>query len=606
MPVPSARPRPVAGSPLPPAPGERLWVLAVPFPERSAAVALGARYDAARRVSVYRGTALPGGLSRYRPEPFSLEAHTAAGSGGEATPVPPATRRLTARPHQVEAAQRIRAAYDAGLPGFALLDDVGTGKTLSALAAIALLARDRPVVRVLVVCPLSVVPHWRATLADQGTEHRPGLATEYLVINYDRLKSLLDPPATAATARRTSTRNRRTARAGTARLDFDVVVFDEAHRLKSYGTRQVSQRAAAAATLAGYARHSPGRDAAGSRPPFVLWLTATAGQHPGELGYLAPLLAHVTGSDVPPPTDFGGWLRAQGHDVTTRPGRRGGAAEWQWNPNPADLERMRSLLFDGPVPAALRRLPDWEHVTRLPLPVELTVEQRRLYEGAWTAFRRELDLARRGRDSRAAFVAQLRFRQKASLLRVSGTVAQTLELLDNDRQVAVSAAFLETVDAITAGLREAGVSVAVMDGRDPTGREEQRLSFQRGAARVVVFTPVEGFSLHAGEQLPDGSLATDAPRVTIVHDPRHSAIESLQVEGRCHRDGQVAPVVWPYAAGTVEQAVTAALLGKITTMRDLTGDDAALGDELAAALETPVDALPDPRLLPGVGPRVAA
>jgi hypothetical protein len=349
---------------------------------------------------------------------------------------------------------------------------------------------------------------------------------------------------------------------------WDAIIFDESHKLRAYGFDNDSQRALAAASLAQYAAEAPAA-------PFVIWASATAGHAVHEVGYLAPLLAQLTGQTLASVRDYGPWLAEQGFHVAP-----GGYGRYQWTTDAQhrdeDITRFRELMFDREVPVAIRRLPDWEQVRWIPVPVELDVEQRHRYEQAWTAFREDMSLARHGRDPRAGMVARLRFRQKASLIRTDETVQQVLEMLDNERQVVVSVAFTETLDVIADKLSAAKVEVAVFDGRPGYDREAERERFQRGEARVLLSTVTEAVSFHAGELLADGTRATATPRITVVHDPRYSGLDLIQISGRAHRDGQVAPVMVMYAEGTVEEGVVATVLDRVATTKEMVGDDTTL------------------------------
>src|SRR5258708_5306554 len=82
---------------------------------------------------------------------------------------------------------------------------------------------------------------------------------------------------------------------------------------------------------------------------------------------------------------------------------------------------------------------------------------------------------------RGALAAVLRLRQKGSLIRVEGTVALALELLENGHQVAISVAFLETLEALRESLTKEGFVCAALHGATPAGeREAERMRFQRG------------------------------------------------------------------------------------------------------------------------------
>lgn len=750
----SARPARAVPAPVRPGPGEYLWVLAVPYDERQVATAYGARWDPSGRQTVYVGVRLPRELLRYAAPAHSWERYKQDQINGLPPAGPPAPRRLTPRPRQVEAARAIEAAYLAGYPGFIEMDEVGTGKcvgpdtrillnnayvraedaweryasetrwsddegewaepavplittgnvdgrakqvavgrmyrqqiseqvrritladgsritvtrrhklltpngwtrhltvgdfvgvpstvawnglqiehdstrplargdswwvpvvnienvhhdgwvydfeipdghnyvaagmwchnTLSTFEGLRRIASHKPLRNILIGCPLTAVPHWRNTVTDQGD-----LGARVVVVNYDRFKQLLTIPPSAAAAKKTSTKNKRIASDGQPSVQWDAIIYDECHLLKTIGTGEPSQRAAAAAKLARYA-------AAAKDKPFVVWASATPATKPPEFGYAAPLFAHLTGGTVKEFNDFGGWLQKEGFQVV--PTKKFGIEGWDWTPNPADTAKIKALLFDRPVPAAIRRLPGWDEVQRIPVPVELDPVERLLYDQAWIKFRHEMNLARRGRDSKAKMVARLRFRQKASLLRVPTTVEHVMGLLDNGRQVAVSVQFLETLDAIRDALTARKVAVAEISGRLPVDEKEtNRLAFQRGQAQVVLFTVTAAISLHAGEMLADGSTATTAPRATVVHDPRYSAIDSAQIEGRCHRDGQIAPSLMMHAAGTVEGAVVSVMIRKLIGMKGMIGDDTTTLQEIDEALMNDPVLADDPMFVP--------
>ncbi|HET9622896.1 MAG TPA: DEAD/DEAH box helicase [Kofleriaceae bacterium] len=521
------------------------FVLDVPFAMRAVATAHQARWDAAHGVFLYEGHALPPALAAFQPLPYSWEMHVQrALAGADAPPASPPTAAIELRPHQREAVAAIAAARKAGLPGFLLADDVGLGKTITTWQAI----RAMPGVEtVLVVCPLAVVAHWRRTIEAMGDG---GL--DIILVNYDRLGKLFE---VSAAARKKIKSKKGLARAGTA-PEMDVVVLDESHRCKNPSAAR-SKLAAKLVASAG----------------FCLWLSATAGQNPLELSYLAPLLAHATGARAKDLKDFEQWCLDQDLGVA-----RGNFGKWEWRGNPADCAKVRHLLFDAGAaraPAGIRRRPEdlvgWPAINRILTPIELSADGRALYHEAWTAFRRELELAPRGKDPKSALAAILRLRQKSSLIRAAGTVELARELLDNGHQVAISVAFLETLtsmrEAFESGL--GAIACAAIHGGVPAGeREAERLRFQRGQARVVLFTVEEGISLHQGEH-------DDAPRSEIIHDLRWSAIQMAQIEGRCHRDGRFAQVYWTYADATIEGKIARVVASRIQTMKEMVGDDVA-------------------------------
>lgn len=543
--VPPARPQETTG---------RVFALDVPFAWRAVASAAGARWDETHQVFLYRGERLPPELAPMAAMPYSLEMRVERKLNREKPVGRAADGTLTPRPHQLEGIECIGRAAAAGLGGFLLADDVGLGKTITAWEAVRRMPGARSV---LIACPLAVVAHWRRTIAALGDDGR-----DIVVMNYERLNKLFTLDA-AAKAKVKSKKG--LARRGDAE-SFDVVVWDESHRLKN----PAAARSKLAAKL-------------GAEADFVLWLSATAGQNPLELSYLAPLLARFTGDKASNLKDFEQWCLGLGLGVT-----RGAYGKWDWRGDPADCEKVRALLFDvgraktpsSPrTPAGLRRRPEdlagWPELNRILTPLELDGETRALYQTAWTEFRREMALdhegpkGRNATNPRSGLAATLRLRQKSSLLRVGGTVELVRELLDNGHQVAVSVAFLETLTALAAALEEGtgGTPCARINGALPAAeKESQRLRFQRGDARVCLFTVEEGISLHQGEH-------NEVPRSEVIHDLRWSAIQMAQIEGRCHRDGRFAQVYWTYAENTLEEKIAGIVCRRIQSMKSMVGDD---------------------------------
>lgn len=557
--VPAARPAP----PL----RVRQHVLDLPFEMRGLSQAHGATWNPVAKAFVYRGDQLPAGLQPFQSAPYSWERLKEDELNGVVDLVPSVAQKvIRLRDHQSEAASVINAAKKAGRTGFLVADDVGLGKTIETWAGVQ---QMEDVETILIVCPLSVVAHWRRTIAWMGDQGR-----RIVVINYDRLKKLFDVPAEISAARTKSKRSKRTRKVrtqkGIARFgeayDFDVIIFDESHKLRNLETA----RSKLALKLSDPA-------------DFIIWLSATAGQDPLELAYLAPLFASATGEKLSDLKDWEQWCQDQGIGVT-----RGAFGKWMWrghaNDNrdhlgsDADLEKIRSLLFDGDIPAGIRRLPTdiagWPEINRILLPVILEPADRALYLQAWDEFREAVGLERRaGSKSNNGLVARLRFRQKASLLRTAATVDLATELLEQGQQVAISVAFHETMTIIREALEHDGYEVALIHGQmSGAEREFNRLEFQHGRKTVCIFTVEDGISLHESED----ELCSNAKRSNIIHDLRWSAIQMAQIQGRTHRDGRASNVYWMLGAGTVEEDLAEVVAGRMRSMGAMQGDTATV------------------------------
>jgi hypothetical protein len=460
---------------------------------------------------------------------------------------------MVPHPHQLVARDAILAARAAGRSGFLLGDLTGLGKTLSAWLALAAM----PEQEVLVICPKGAIPQWRRTIAHAGLPPK-----RLTLMNFERTKSLLAPPP-ASKKRSVRARNNELAKHGRPKRVWPLVVIDEAHRIRNPNSQQglVCRQMAAAAA-------------------FTLYLSATAGQAPHELSYLARLLAEATGTQGGELDDFRALMKR------LKIGKaKGRWKNWSWEPNEADRKLMADLLYRGRNAIGLRRRPEeiagWPEVQRELAPVALEPGERRLYEATWREFRRELGLAGGSTRKPAGWAADLRFRQKASLLRTGGTADFCQDLLENDQQVAISVAFLETGARLAEQLAGRGWRVGSITGEHSGEQNEAtRIAFQTGRLDCVVFTVTESISLHRGEM-----AGGERERALVVHDLRHSAIQLQQIEGRCHRDGQHATIFYAYAEDTVEEAVAATVLQRMAAMEGMAGDETALIEAIAGEIE---------------------
>ncbi|HEV7211569.1 MAG TPA: helicase [Blastococcus sp.] len=538
-------------------PGERVWVLAVPF----RAPAPGAQWHKGLQAHVWVGRELPAALRPYDPAPYSFERFLEDELNEKPRPLPLA-RPLTPRDQQCDGADVVAAHAAAGGRVFLLGDDPGVGKTGTAILAVKAIAEQREVRTVLVVAdrPAAItIPHWARSIAGFGDG---GL--RWCVTTWDRLGKVAGVQRSAG-------------------VRFDVVVGDEAHMVRHTTTQRWKHWKA----VSGAGRV---QDA-----PFVLAATATPAHTPLELPYLAPQFAVAHGEPLREWADLPKKLAAQGFHVER--GRYG----WTWTEDAderrADLARLQGWLADADPPAMLHRPAPWGPVSVSGTAVSLTPAERASYESEWQEFRAEMQLARRSRQSAKGRAALLRFRQKAGLIRVQATVDWVKAQVEAERQVAVSVEFVETAaDPIREALLDAGVSVAGIYGRDRFDVEAERLRFQRGEASVCVFTVTASISLHAGELLPDGSSATELPRVGLFHQPRFSGIQTRQVTGRTHRDGRSSPWRIAFAEDTVEEQVARVMVERLAVSASAAGADTSSLQEIAELLDAdwlPATALTD-------------
>lgn len=532
------------------------WILSIPFEDsRFFQKEYNIKYDSDLKATYYEGNDLPLQLTGYQPLPFSFEWNLQKELNAELgthinLELPPSDFTYTPRQHQIEAIKKIKDCSKK-YPGFLLADDVGVGKTISAWEGVKDLGQD-----ILVVTTLSTIPHWRRTILASNARNK-----NITLINYDRLQKLIEAGEQAKTAKpkkpvKRSTKNKRLAKTGTAK-DYDVIIWDESHKLKNITSLRFK-----------YARKL------NENANFILWMSATAGQNPLELAYLEKLLAKITNSNIKEFAEYEKWCQSLGIGV-----KRGAYGKWEWNSEGTqkqkDCKLINKLLFEGIT--GIRRTPSdingWPEINRIPHEIELSSDDFDRYKQAWNEFKQGTSAKKTinsKEKSKNNLVEQLRFRQKVSILKISNTLEILDDLIENNLQVAISVNFIETQEELTrkiASIYKNKIGVSIINGQQNVAiKEENRLNFQKGVNKIVIFTVEEGISLHEGEY-------NQAKRAMIIHDLRWSAISLAQIEGRTHRDGKLSDIYWSYTLNTIEEKIINVLVERVKSMKTMLGDD---------------------------------
>lgn len=555
---------------------------------------------------LYSGETLPLELKEYATEDFTFSRwqEDDLRLSAKQAPISPLKGSVVfkPRPHQLEAAKKIFKSYYVGDPGFLEADKTGLGKTLSTLAGVTAIAKKegfghQKKAKLLVVCPKGVIPVWRQTLHNYPASTA---LMRVMVINYQQLNKLLKAPEEAKSAKRQRTKNRNTAKKGMPTVDWDFIIFDEAHYLKNYPSSAASMAAASIAKLnKSYVR---------GKSPYVVFSTATPGSSPLNFAMMANivarLLSNTPGAKTVTPDTWGAFLEKQGFAVKKgKVGYTWATVPWfgKNSTDPAEKRKYQKALAQSKqvqrkdalrigkaltlphAPFIMRSPKDiagWPEQQMVPLPLAMTSQQKPIYEEAWTRFRNWLKLTPAHSDPKGALVENLRYRQKSSLLKVDSMIDNVEDFVEGGNQVFISVEFIETLDAYKTKLTAKGITVAEISGRNVRERDLDRIRFQKGEAQVVLCTVVAGISLHAGEILPDGTTATTAPRISVLHDIRQNPLDTLQSAGRAHRDGQNSVTYFPYLAETVEERVVTSFVNKNANMKAMTGSSLKDAEEL--------------------------
>lgn len=555
----------------------RTYFLDVPFVPGGFRIP-GTTYDSKLKKTIFTGESLPTELEPYQSRDFSWLRWQEDNHNKAILPPKPLPYTMTPRPHQKEAAIAIAKAAKSGYRGFIEGDGTGLGKTISSAFGIygAMKTCSVKKANVLVICPKGVIEQWGNTFKALKIPN-----IRLCVVNYEQSKNLLKAPASATNAKKQKTVNRQTATKGTPVVKWDYIISDESQKLKNW---EKAQQAKAFGNIARYS--------VATGWPFVIWASATIGQTPLELQYLSPLLYQLT--NTPHNTPWKAWLYKHGFHITEA--KKSGNLSWiaptsKSTPEEKaqiqqdrreDLGKLNKILFSASSPS-IRRTPidiaGWPEIQRIAKGISLTPLEYIEYQREWLLFRAEYRLARRGKNPQGALAQQLRFRQKSSLIRTPHTVDEIVDLLDNNLQVAVYCEFMETIDKMKDAMERKGVSCAEYTGRNEAIRESERIRFQKGQAKVIFFSVDYAISLHAEEQLPDGTFATKTGRATLIHDVTYSGIKCSQIEGRAHRDGQFSPVYYLFALNTAEEKIAQTMIDRVRSILTIM-DDEALASKL--------------------------
>lgn len=551
-------------------PGEHYWVLEVPYDELPRVAHHGARYIELMNPTdpinvqgwVYVGTRVPESLKPFMCARWSRE-HWMQQELNEIAPTEPPEPtydmgKYVLRSDQIEKRDTLIKLWSAGGPDAVDSSSTGVGKTVTALATVKALPN---VLNVLIIAPKGALPGWYQHLRDAGDGGKRWLRTSPQSL----LKMLTIPKQ--ARVKDKSQSNEARVEYGVPLVKWDVIICDEAH-IRSNPLSQQSR------ILDKLIAHNNA---------FVLNLSATPAESPARLAYLHRGLAFATGNTVHARLNadaYAEWCQRAGMPV------RATATGLVWDPNPDDASTMHDFLYNTTPTWAVTGSPKhWPEMQRTAVPVELTPAEMDAYNTLWDEFSSTMSMLnrrrRRAHDKgdaaeaqrlrNEARDAQIRYRQKAGILRAPHVADYVVNLVEAGYQVAVSFEFTNsTLIAAHDALTERGITPAWHTGQNVATREKERIAYQQGRTPVILFSTTSSINLHSGETAVDGNTV---PRITVVADPRWSGTAQMQIDGRSQRNGTFAPIRLMYACDTIDERVVEVMLRKMATLHTLTGKD---------------------------------
>jgi len=433
---------------------------------------------------------------------------------------------VTLHPHQSQGVNYIVSQFlTKKLKAFLLSDGTGLGKTFTASCALMRIQQlmGDPNAKILVVCPLSVIPHWIKSFKELDPTF-----DRFEVINYNRLKKLFT--ITTSPEGDTAVYNRE---------EFKYIIFDESHMLKNYSS-------------VSYKLSLPIIEGAA----FTLFLSATPAQSPLEVAYLQPILGF---------TNYFSWLKRTGFAVGKHPTRQ----HITWNPNPLDIDHIYNQIF--PKGMGLQRKPSdiagWPEQQIEQMPLQLTSAEMKIYDAAFKDYlkaRAKAGGKPLNEDTEQMVKASV-LRYKISQIKVPHTVTFVKDLLQQGNcKVAIFCEFLKTIETIKESL-DPGTALVLTGETSPEDRERIMHEFRYGPAQVIIF------NIHQSINLEQPSK--DHPkRYQVNHDIPWSGIKAIQANGRCHRNGMHCIIYNVYGMGTIDERIVARMSDRCRYIAKLAGD----------------------------------
>ena len=430
--------------------------------------------------------------------------------------------------------------------------DIGTGKTLAALYISRLWGCER----ILVVCPNGVVETWQEQIPEHTPTLRPiilqGTAEErksllhangnVFVINYEGLRTLY--------AHRP--KSRKTGKASGAfhvkgslfdkYPPWDVIIFDECHKLKNKDALQtriavaLSQRTERIILMTGSPTTKDERD---------LWAEAFVLNLGDSLGF-----------------SFGQFLKkyftVQGFDRVLKPGAKRKILQ---RLAPHTIRYDRRECFE---------LPPKTYSTRT---VKLSKEQcdlsRELIKQADSVADENTGAilqvgAKLAQVSGGSLIESLEDGERSvHRTKANPKLAELMYLLEEEvvGKVLVFHSFVEEGRMIEEACKRSGISHVSLRGEIPRKLKLKNIQrFRKGDARVLIAHPACG-----GEGL-NLQMAT----TSIFYSNGHNSVHRVQSEGRIHRKGQDKPCIFVDILGVMEDGdgVDARILSSLQRKRD--------------------------------------
>lgn len=431
--------------------------------------------------------------------------------------------------YQVPHVKRLVAALEA-FNGAVDASDTGTGKTPSALAAVAALG-----MRALVICPKPVIPTWNYWAKHVGCEM-------VAAVNYEKLRT-----GKTGFGEWYTEGKKRWFVFEKDYLDSDdvVLIFDECHKLKDYKTQNCAM--GISAIEQGFK---------------VIALSATAADNPLQMKFVAMVTKLIQHAKF-----FFGWM--------TQNGVQRGRFGMEFVGGREVLSRIHQQIFPAHgsrirIAELGDKFPETQIIAEAYDMDGASAEIQQVYDEMRAEIARLEERMRHdsgGEGRGAILVAMLRARQKVELLKVPTICSMAQDALEEGMSVAIFVNFDDSLDAIASRLK---TTYVIRGNQKMDNRELIINEFRSDRAHVVVCNIKAGgvgVSLHGK---PEGRM-----RLALI-SPTFSGQDLKQALGRVWRAGgakSIQKIV--FAAGTIEEEACDRVRGKIQRIDSLNDGELA-------------------------------
>lgn len=385
---------------------------------------------------------------------------------------------------------------------------VGYGKTV--VACLVAKALKLPVA---VVCPKTIIPDWKKTIAACGIK-------SVFVTNSEMLKSKKFNHGRWLIKNRKYQWNL---------PDKTLLIWDEVHRCKNWKTQ--NSKILVATTRYNFR---------------VLMMSATIATTPLDMYAVGMVLGLHDGS-----SDWFHWLH--------RHGVRKGGFGFEFKGGASSLKKLNTAVF-----------PELGH-RELPSEIPGFPANQVSVMSVETGKTREIQVALdalsllRKKDAPLPIVDQLRARQVVELMKVPALADLTDDYVQAGNSVVVFLNFKESINQLAVKLN----TPCLLTGDQTDDEKQWNIALFQSNSEKVIICQIQcggvGVSLHD---------VNGRPRVSLI-SPSYSAVDLVQALGRINRAGGLTPAIQKIiiAAGTVEENIRKKLENKIANLNAILDSD---------------------------------